>query len=56
LGEVFNGLDSTPNMIRVKRSVNISMTFDHRIANGVGASLFINKVRENVESIRDVLV
>jgi pyruvate dehydrogenase E2 component (dihydrolipoamide acetyltransferase) len=56
LGEVFNGLDSTPNMIRVKRLVNISMTFDHRIANGVGASLFINKVRENVESIRDVLV
>jgi pyruvate dehydrogenase E2 component (dihydrolipoamide acetyltransferase) len=56
LGEVFNGLDSTPNMIRVKRFVNISMTFDHRIANGVGASLFINKVRENVESIRDVLV
>jgi pyruvate dehydrogenase E2 component (dihydrolipoamide acetyltransferase) len=56
LGEVFNGLDSTPNMIRVKRFVNVSMTFDHRIANGVGASLFINKVKENVESIQDVLV
>ncbi|MDH4387997.1 MAG: 2-oxo acid dehydrogenase subunit E2 [Fimbriimonas sp.] len=55
LGEVFNGLDSTPNMIRVKRLVNVSMTFDHRIANGVGASLFINKIRENVESISDVL-
>ncbi len=56
LGEVFNGLDSTPNMIRVKRFVNVSMTFDHRIANGVGASLFINKVKENVQSIGDVLV
>ena len=56
LGEVYNGLDATPNMIRVKRYVNVSMTFDHRIANGVGASLFINKVREHVESIRDVLV
>ena len=56
LGEVYNGLDATPNMIRVKRYVNVSMTFDHRIANGVGASLFINKVKENVESIRDVLL
>jgi pyruvate dehydrogenase E2 component (dihydrolipoamide acetyltransferase) len=56
LGEVYNGLDATPSMIRVKRYVNVSMTFDHRIANGVGASLFIKKVKEHVESIRDVLV
>lgn len=55
LGEVFNGLDSTPNMIKVRRFANVSMTFDHRIANGVGASLFLNKVRENVEAIQAVL-
>jgi pyruvate dehydrogenase E2 component (dihydrolipoamide acetyltransferase) len=51
LGEVYNGLDQHASEIKLRRMANIALTFDHRVLNGVGASNFINKVKENVESI-----
>lgn len=51
LGEVYNGLDQESIEPKIKRYVNVALTFDHRILNGVGAANFINKIKENVESI-----
>jgi pyruvate/2-oxoglutarate dehydrogenase complex dihydrolipoamide acyltransferase (E2) component len=51
LGEVYNGLDQHSSELKVRRMANLALTFDHRILNGVGAANFINKVKENVESI-----
>jgi pyruvate dehydrogenase E2 component (dihydrolipoamide acetyltransferase) len=53
LGEVFHDLDETGS---VKRVVNITMTFDHRLANGVGAAEFLNKIKTNVEAIGSILI
>jgi pyruvate/2-oxoglutarate dehydrogenase complex dihydrolipoamide acyltransferase (E2) component len=52
LGEVFHdlGADGT-----TRRVVNLTMTFDHRLANGVGAADFLNKIKEYVETIGKTL-
>lgn len=51
LGEPYNGLDPESQEPKVRRLVNLSLTFDHRVMNGVGAANFINKVKQNMESI-----
>lgn len=51
LGEVYNGISQTSKELKICRMANLALTFDHRILNGVGAANFINKVKENVESI-----
>ncbi len=51
LGEVYNGLDQSGSELKLRRTVNLALTFDHRVMNGVGAANFINKVKENLESI-----
>lgn len=55
LGEVHNGLDSESKEIRLKRVVNLVLTFDHRLINGVGAAEFLNAVKNNVERIDFIL-
>ena len=52
LGETFRDFDSAGRMQKV---VNVTMTFDHRLCNGVGAAEFLVKVREYVENIGAVL-
>jgi len=56
LGESYNGLASDTSEIKLQRSVNITMTFDHRLANGVGAAEFLNTVKKHVESITSICV
>jgi pyruvate dehydrogenase E2 component (dihydrolipoamide acetyltransferase) len=52
LGEVYNGLDNeVVDEIKLKRLVNLALTFDHRLINGVGAADFLNAVKDNVEGI-----
>lgn len=52
LGEVYNGLDNeVVDEIRLKRLVNLTLTFDHRLINGVGAATFLNDVKNRVETI-----
>jgi pyruvate/2-oxoglutarate dehydrogenase complex dihydrolipoamide acyltransferase (E2) component len=52
LGEVYNGLDNdVVDEIKLKRQVNLALTFDHRLINGVGAADFLNAVKSNTESI-----
>ena len=52
LGETFRDLDEAGRMQKV---VNVTMTFDHRLCNGVGAAEFLTKVREYVENIGAIL-
>ena len=55
LGEIYNGLAQHTDEVRIQKSVNVTLTFDHRIANGVGAANFINAIRANVEGIADLI-
>ncbi|HRK22698.1 MAG TPA: 2-oxo acid dehydrogenase subunit E2, partial [Fimbriimonadaceae bacterium] len=57
LGEVYNGLDNeVVDEIKLRRLVNLTLTFDHRLINGVGAAQFINDVKQNVETISGLIV
>lgn len=56
LGEVYNGLcNDVVDEIKLRRLVNLSLTFDHRLINGVGAADFLNRVRANVETISSLI-
>jgi pyruvate/2-oxoglutarate dehydrogenase complex dihydrolipoamide acyltransferase (E2) component len=52
LGEVFHDIEEGGG---IRRVVNLTMTFDHRLANGVGAAEFLNKIKEYVETIGKTL-
>lgn len=51
LGEVHNGFDPDPGEPELRRQVNLVLTFDHRLSNGVGAAAFLHSVKEHVETI-----
>ena len=55
IGEAYNGLDQTVGELKLQRCVNMGLTFDHRLINGVGAAKFLNAVREKVESVTDLV-
>jgi pyruvate dehydrogenase E2 component (dihydrolipoamide acetyltransferase) len=55
LGETYAGLDQTSSEPKLRRLANVAMTFDHRLVNGVGASNFLQAIRQNIESIAGVL-
>lgn len=50
LGEVYHALSSDTDA-KVERVVNLTLTFDHRLINGVGAANFLNAVKQNVETV-----
>ncbi len=51
IGEVYNGLAQDTSELKVRRTVNLALTFDHRVMNGVGAANFLNGIKEKIESI-----
>lgn len=51
LGEPYWGLDQESSTPKRRRFVNLSLTFDHRVLNGVGAANFLNAVKENLHSV-----
>ena len=55
LGEVYNGIAQNSSELTLRRMVNIALTFDHRILNGVGAANFINRVKELVETVGSIV-
>ncbi len=55
LGETYWGLDQNASTPTMQRQANLGITFDHRLINGVGAALFQNAVKANVENIRDLV-
>ncbi len=38
-----------------RRSANMVFTFDHRIANGIGAARFVNDIQARLEGLKDLL-
>jgi pyruvate/2-oxoglutarate dehydrogenase complex dihydrolipoamide acyltransferase (E2) component len=56
LGEVYNGLaNDIHGAIKLQRTVNLALTFDHRVVNGVGAANFLNAIKANVEGIEKLI-
>lgn len=55
LGESYNALDPNHEAVKVRRVVNLTLTFDHRVMNGVGAAQFLNAVKDKIERIASVL-
>jgi pyruvate/2-oxoglutarate dehydrogenase complex dihydrolipoamide acyltransferase (E2) component len=50
LGEVYNGLAQDATELKIRRVVNLALTFDHRLINGVGAAEFLNAVKTKIET------
>jgi pyruvate/2-oxoglutarate dehydrogenase complex dihydrolipoamide acyltransferase (E2) component len=56
LGEPYWGLSSDdPRKPGFMRCANVGMTLDHRLINGVGGAEFLNTIRRNIESIRELI-
>ncbi|HEY3781227.1 MAG TPA: 2-oxo acid dehydrogenase subunit E2 [Fimbriimonadaceae bacterium] len=55
LGETYNGLCAESAEPKIKRYVNLVLTFDHRIINGVGAANIMNAIKQNVETISSLI-
>ena len=55
LGEPYNALSKGSDEMKMERVVNLVMTFDHRLINGVGAAQFLNAIKQNVETISGLL-
>ncbi len=52
LGEVYQRPVPAGSSFQFKPAVWATLTFDHRIVNGVGAANFLNDVRQNMETIQ----
>ena len=55
LGEPYWGLDQNASELKRQRQANLGITFDHRLINGVGAALFQNTIKRNVEGIAELV-
>ena len=56
IGEVYNGLaNDIVGAIKLQRTVNLGLTFDHRVVNGVGAANFLKAIKENAEGIEKLI-
>lgn len=56
LGESYVALDQHSLEMTMKRYVNLALTFDHRLINGVGAADFLNRVKRNIEVISALIM
>jgi pyruvate/2-oxoglutarate dehydrogenase complex dihydrolipoamide acyltransferase (E2) component len=52
IGEVFQQPVPDGNSFKFRPTVTATLSFDHRIANGVGAANFLNAIRSKIESYR----
>jgi pyruvate dehydrogenase E2 component (dihydrolipoamide acetyltransferase) len=55
LGAPYNGLAPDTIEIKLQRTVNLALTFDHRVLNGVGAAEFLNAIKTKVETISSLI-
>jgi pyruvate/2-oxoglutarate dehydrogenase complex dihydrolipoamide acyltransferase (E2) component len=51
IGEVYNGLAPESTELKLQRTCNLALTFDHRLVNGVGAAEFLNAIKARCETI-----
>lgn len=52
IGEVFQQPVPDGNSFKFRPTITATLSFDHRIANGVGAANFLNAIRSHIESYR----
>ncbi len=55
LGEPYNGLAQDTAELKVRKYVNLALTFDHRLINGVGAADFLNRIKKSTEGWQEQL-
>jgi len=55
VGEVYSEIVELEGAFRSRNVVNLALTFDHRVMNGVGAANFMKAVKSNLEGIEDLL-
>ena len=55
IGGIYGAPVEVGGSLKIRRTVNMALTFDHRAMNGVGAAHFINAVKKNVEAIASLL-
>ena len=55
LGAPYNGLAPESMEIHMQRTVNLALTFDHRVLNGVGAAQFLNAIKQKIEAISSLV-
>lgn len=55
IGAVYWGQDQNGEELKLRRLVNLALSFDHRLINGVGAAKFLNAVKQSVETIGAIL-
>lgn len=55
LGEVYRAIDQNCAELKLVKTVNLALTFDHRLINGVGASEFVNTIKANVEGAPNLI-
>lgn len=55
LGEAYFGQDPGCDEPRLLRLANVTLSFDHRLMNGVGAAKFLAAVKEAIETIGSIL-
>jgi pyruvate dehydrogenase E2 component (dihydrolipoamide acetyltransferase) len=55
LGATYNGLASDSVELKLQRTANMALTFDHRVLNGVGAAEFLNAIKTKLEAISTLI-
>jgi pyruvate dehydrogenase E2 component (dihydrolipoamide acetyltransferase) len=55
IGELYPAVVEGPNGLRTRKTCNLTLTFDHRVMNGVGAAQFMNGLKAKVESIAQII-
>lgn len=55
LGAAYNGLVPDSVDLKLQRTVNLGLTFDHRVLNGAGAAEFLNAIKDKVETISTLI-
>jgi pyruvate/2-oxoglutarate dehydrogenase complex dihydrolipoamide acyltransferase (E2) component len=50
LGEVFDAPVPTPTGFAFQKRAQLTMAFDHRVINGVGAAAFLNDLKQEIQS------
>lgn len=55
LGAAYNGIAPETMELKLQRTVNLALTFDHRVLNGVGAAEFLNAIKTKVETISSLI-
>ncbi len=55
LGEPYNGLAQDTSELQIRKYVNLALTFDHRLINGVGAADFLNRIKKSTEEWQEQL-